>query len=126
MAKRQVTAVVTIRNTTETPRAANLFLSIHTGEEATLTGVTVDAYGSAQAEVSVGLKNMRLWSAEDPSLYTGRVILTAEDQIPDTFEDTFGMRSVDVEDGKIRLNGRNIFMTGALHWGMYWDIYTPA
>lgn len=126
VAKRQVTAVVTIRNTTGTPRAANLFLSIHTGEEATLTGVTVDAYGSAQAEVPVELKSMRLWSAEDPSLYTGRVILTAEDQIPDTFEDTFGMRSVDVEDGKIRLNGRNIFMTGALHWGMYWDIYTPA
>ncbi len=86
----------------------------------------VPPYGTTEMTLCVPLLHVQLWSAETPYLYIGKVTLQNESGVLDTFEDTFGIRSITMQDGKFVLNGRNIFFTGALHWGMYWDTYTPA
>lgn len=75
---------------------------------------------------SVPIKNMRLWSPEDPYLYPLRI--TYHD---DTVKSYFGMRKFSVgEDGegvkRLMLNDKPYFRTGLLDQGYYYEgMYTP-
>ncbi|MEM3013660.1 MAG: glycoside hydrolase family 2 TIM barrel-domain containing protein [Candidatus Bathyarchaeia archaeon] len=58
------------------------------------------------------LKSAKFWSPESPHLYTLRVSILYEDKEIDRKEIRFGIRTVKVENGKILLNGRPIFLKG--------------
>jgi len=58
------------------------------------------------------VKGVKPWSPESPHLYTLRATLTSADQEMDKKDTRFGIRTVKVEDGKLLLNGRPIFLKG--------------
>lgn len=71
--------------------------------------VPVGGEGVTKVDIVVPLKSCRLWSPEDPFLYTIKLSTGA-----DTAETRFGMRSFrfDRESGRAVLNGKPYFMRG--------------
>ncbi len=68
-------------------------------------------YGStATIDINLPIKNCRLWSPEDPFLYTLEV-----DSVGDNFKTRFGMRTFrfDPESGHAVLNGKPYYMRGS-------------
>ncbi len=64
----------------------------------------------------------RLWNLEDPALYTLRVSLSSGD----SETERFGFRTFESRGGKFFLNGRPVYLRGALDQDFYPDtIYTP-
>jgi hypothetical protein len=71
------------------------------------------------ATVSLDIADADYWSPEDPVLYDFEVTLRDGDTVVDTYEDYFGMRSIDYEGGQLYLNGEPFFMRGALDQAYY-------
>jgi hypothetical protein len=71
---------------------------------------------------SGNLENPDLWSLSHPALYTLRVHTSSGEQR----SYRFGFRTFDTRDGKFYLNGKVIYLRGALDQAFYPDtIYTP-
>jgi hypothetical protein len=67
----------------------------------------------------------QLWDVESPHLYTARIRLKTEAGA-DTITETFGFRTIEARAGKLWLNGRPLYLRGALDQDYYPDlIYTP-
>ena len=64
--------------------------------------------------------NVRPWDIDDPNLYTLRTALLDDGEIVDTYETSFGFRTIryTVNDGFF-LNGRKVFITG---YGSHQDL----
>lgn len=60
----------------------------------------------------------RLWSMEDPYLYTLAACLTQEGTTIDYYELKIGIRTIEIKDCKLLLNGKEIFLRG---FGMHED-----
>lgn len=61
-----------------------------------------------------------LWSPDSPRLYTiNTSAVTESGSVVDDHADRFGMRSIDVRDGKILLNGEPVFLAGVLDQDFY-------
>jgi beta-glucuronidase len=60
----------------------------------------------------ITLKSAKFWSPESPHLYTLRTSILFEDQELDRKDTRFGIRTIKVENGKILLNGRPVFLKG--------------
>lgn len=75
------------------------------------------------AEITLEIPDPDYWTPETPVLYDLRVTLADDEDILDTYETYFGMRSVDYEDGKLFLNGEEFTMRGALDQAFYPDTY---
>jgi beta-glucuronidase len=58
------------------------------------------------------VKAAKFWSPESPYLYKLRATLTYGESQSDTKDVKFGIRTVKIENGKILLNGRPIFLKG--------------
>jgi len=100
--------------------------------------LSIDAYagttkvgsvrGAANSPLRLPIANPRLWSPQDPFLYTFKATLTSKSGT-DTVESDAGMRSIAVTNvgGKQRivLNGKPTFLLGTLDQG-YWPdgVYT--
>ena len=85
--------------------------------------VVAEASATAATEVSASLTvaDAQLWSTDAPNLYS-LVIDLGTDKVVQTF----GFRTVEARDGQILLNGKPIYMRGALDQDYYPDgIYTP-
>ena len=68
----------------------------------------------------------RPWDVDHPDLYELRMTLILDDRELDRVSARFGMRSIEVRDGRILLNGRPIYLFGALDQDLYPDtISTP-
>ena len=66
--------------------------------------------------------NPRLWSPADPALYTLRASLGSGDSC----DAPFGFRTFETREGKFYLNGKPIYLRGALDQDFYPEtIYTP-
>ena len=63
----------------------------------------------------------KLWDIDQPNLYTAEARLTEAGEAVDSVEARFGMRSIETRDGQIVLNGRPIYMLGALDQDHYPD-----
>ena len=57
------------------------------------------------------LDNVRLWDIGEPNLYTLKVCLI-NDTVTDEYKETFGVREIKVENNRLILNGREIFLKG--------------
>ncbi|NCA99577.1 MAG: glycoside hydrolase family 2 [Clostridia bacterium] len=75
-------------------------------------------------EITLPISDMILWEPENPFLY--QLELTVSDQQrQDRFLQTFGMREISHQNGQLLLNGKPLFIRGALEQGFYPDtIYT--
>jgi hypothetical protein len=85
--------------------------------------------GNADEEISVPVKNAKLWSPDSPFLYDMDISLQKNGKTVDAVSSYFGMRkiSVGVEDGykKLFLNNKFLFQIGPLDQGFWPDgIYT--
>lgn len=80
---------------------------------AAVTEMTLPADGQAVCDVQAEVTEPRRWDIEDPYLYTYRVTVSSGDEILDSEEDTFGIRSISVDtQNGFRLNGRTVNMKG--------------
>jgi hypothetical protein len=79
---------------------------------------------SQTVEFTVSIEDPVLWGPDNPHLY--EIELNIEGvHGKDTVVETFGMRSISYQDGKIYLNGKQLFIRGALDQAFYPDtIYT--
>ena len=80
--------------------------------------------------IAIHIPSPRLWSPDDPFLYTLEVTLKHGNRIVDTVASYFGMRKVHVGDvngqKKLLLNNQFVFQMGPLDQGFWPDgIYTP-
>ena len=86
--------------------------------------------GPANAQFSLNLTNMHLWSPDDPFLYDLKLTLKDGDKILDSVSTYFGMRKIALQKDdqgftRIALNDQNVFETGTLDQGFWPDgIYT--
>lgn len=89
-------------------------------------GGRVAVHETSAPESTLHVPSPQLWDVDTPALYTLRVTLGNAYEIIDVVEDTFGFRTIEARDGKLWLNGRPIYLRGALDQDYYPDgIYTP-
>ena len=84
--------------------------------------VTVEGLGVFSLGSAIVPENPRLWSPEEPNLYE-ITVETAQDRV----DSYFAIRSLEIKDNRLCLNGKPYFFHGLLDQG-YWPdgIYTPA
>jgi len=75
-----------------------------------------------EMELSVPKENLRLWSPEDPFLYSLEIELhDASGRVVDRVESYAGMRSVTIDGLAVLLNGKAVFQRLVLDQGYYED-----
>lgn len=73
---------------------------------------TVDVDATGQSRVRIAIPAARLWDLGQPELYEAKVTLL-EDGVPrDTYTRTFGLRTIEVTDDELLLNGKSVFLRG--------------
>ena len=84
--------------------------------------VTVEGVGTFALGTAIKPENPRLWSPEEPNLYN-ITVETAQDRV----DSYFAIRSLEIKNNRLCLNGKPYFFHGLLDQG-YWPdgIYTPA
>lgn len=74
--------------------------------------VTLQPGSSQVVEQEITLPSPRLWSCTDPYLYTVQTSVTQGDQVIDTKETTFGVRSIEWKEDGFYLNGSKVRLNG--------------
>jgi hypothetical protein len=76
--------------------------------------------------IDVPLASLRLWDLHDPHLYRLSVALQHRGEELDRTEVQFGMRHIEARENRIFLNGRPLYIMGALDQDFYPETgYTP-
>ncbi|MBJ6985907.1 glycoside hydrolase family 2 TIM barrel-domain containing protein [Devosia sp. MC521] len=105
-----------------TPAASGLEAKIVVRDDAGKAVAESAAAASEAVDVALAVANAKLWDVFQPNLYTLTVTLgNGEDEVTETF----GFRTVTTENGSILLNGKPVYMRGALDQDYYPEgIYT--
>lgn len=69
-------------------------------------------FSDGEGTAAVQIPNVRLWSTEDPFLYTVSVILGSENKILDHYITETGVRTITANNKQILLNGKPVFLKG--------------
>lgn len=72
-----------------------------------------------QVFASIAVRNPKLWSPSSPTLYDVTFELRSGDRVVDRVQSYFGFRSINVEGGRVLLNGRPTYLKMVLDQG-YW------
>ena len=81
--------------------------------------------GGAAVRGSLAVQPVRLWSVESPALYDLELTLERGGTVLDRVESYFGLRSVELREGCLFLNGTPVFQRLVLDQGFYPDgVYT--
>ena len=72
-----------------------------------------------KTHVNVPVRLHVLWSPDNPYLYSARVDLVRSGAIVDRSRHSFGFRSIETREGMILLNGKPIYLRGALDQDYY-------
>ncbi|MEP6556305.1 MAG: beta-galactosidase GalA, partial [Ferruginibacter sp.] len=67
---------------------------------------TIEPYSSIEITQAATIKNPLLWSPETPSLYKVLTEVVENNTVVDTYETTFGVRTVDINKNGVFLNGK--------------------
>jgi hypothetical protein len=74
---------------------------------------TAEVSGTGPLDLTVPLGEARPWTPEDPAQYEARLTLAADGRPCDDVAFRFGMRSIAVQGGHYRLNGRPLYFRGS-------------
>lgn len=86
------------------------------------SAVTALVAGQSSYELTLTIDNPRLWTPEQPSLYSAEIRLSAPE---DSLHVRFGFREISTRDGQLLLNGQPLFLLSALDQDYYPEtIYT--
>jgi len=120
IAKKTVKAIISLKNTTGASIDAKLILEAKSDGKAitSLTAKTeqISMMGDQkvlEVEYAMG-DDVLLWDEFNPNLYQMTATLEAAGLETDELQQTFGMRKIEIRDGKILINGRPVFMRGTL------------
>jgi beta-galactosidase/beta-glucuronidase len=80
---------------------------------------TMSRAEETRAIASLYVRSPRLWSPGTPNLYDVTFELRSNGKVLDVVNSYFGFRSVSVENGRVNLNGRPIYLKTVLDQG-YW------
>src|SRR4051812_2616517 len=80
---------------------------------------TMSIAEETRASGSLSVRSPKLWSPGTPNLYDVTFELQRDGKVVDRVKSYFGFRSVSVENGRITLNGRPIYLKAVLDQG-YW------
>ena len=87
----------------------------------------INTNSSPPSNVHISLpKNVQLWSLDSPIRYHARLQLIVNELIIDETNHIFGIREVTIQGDQILLNGKPIYLRGALHWGWYPEHIAPT
>ena len=90
--------------------------------EITLPDGNIAVYNDIGTDAYISVENPVLWSPENSHLYP-MVVSMGEDRV----ESYFALRTVEIQDKKVLLNGEPIFLNGVLDQGYFPDgIFLPA
>lgn len=95
-------------------------LDVHSNSELDLTVQILDSDDNVVASgevpfpkrIKLRIENPKWWSPSSPYLYTAKVSLCDGQTVVDQYNENFGIREVQVEEGKIFLNREPLFMAG--------------
>lgn len=79
----------------------------------TSTAQTVEA-GAQSIRVQLSMKDAKLWSEFDPQIYDIDIDYESNDGTKAKAHETFGMRKIANENGKLCINGNPVFLRGTL------------
>jgi len=97
----------------------------HLGNGETIASGRIDAGASLEGSFEVEIPNAVLWDTENPFLYELRIEMADGGERIDVKTERFGMRRVEYADGMVVLNGKPLYIRGALDQAFYPDtIYT--
>ena len=107
-------------------RPLTIELTVTGPEDEPVSRMLVDPHRDRDGIARVAVPSPRLWDIDVPNLYrlTAR-LLEGETEL-DTTRARFGMRTIETSEGRILLNGRAVYLLGALDQDHYPDtISTP-
>lgn len=82
--------------------------------------------GADEAHLLLAMPGARLWTPEEPQLYTITATLERAGAALDEVAITTGLRSIEARGGQLLLNGRPLYLRSALDQDFYPDtVYTP-
>lgn len=81
---------------------------------------------NAATRFTLKLPGAKLWSPEAPNLYDVRVRLVKDGYVIDEITSYFGLRSVELRNGRFLLNGRATFLAMVLDQGYWPESYLAA
>lgn len=118
--------IVIVPNVNLTGKKANVQVKTKTSGEFDEVRVTIldeeknivaEATGS---DINVTIDNVNLWQPLNAYLYTEKVEGLKNGKVEDVYEEPFGIRSVEVKDGKFLINGEPFYFKG---FGKHEDTY---
>jgi beta-galactosidase/beta-glucuronidase len=83
-----------------------------------IAAVTLSARGESQ-EAEVEIESPRPWSPEEPSLYDVALRLKRGGETVDEVRSYFGLRTIEIEEGRFLLNGERLYLRFALDQGYF-------
>ena len=96
------------------------------GPDHKIVGKVSQTLTSTIAEVRLELREVSLWSPDTPNLYAVQITVLNNQIVVDRTSHTFGFRSIETRGGKFYLNGKPLYIRGALDQDYYPDgICTP-
>ena len=121
--QKKATVEVTVRNG-RGPRKCEITCAIapagRKGEPEVVKTVRVALKGGANTvSVPMAFDEVRLWSLDDPFLYSATVQIAVDGRVCDEHAVRFGMREFTLKRGRFYLNGQPVKPKGFLHQGMY-------
>lgn len=87
---------------------------------------TIKDVTSATVDVTLVIPAVKLWSPESPHLYRLKVRLFEADRMLDEVESYAGLRSIELREGRLCLNGRRIYLAMVLDQGYWPESYLAA
>lgn len=109
--RRAARIVVTVGNRDTEPFSGEFRVAI--GPRATArVPVAVAAGGRQDVEVSIVIPDARLWSPDDPHLYTATLALRQGRRVRDRVDERFGLRQFTTRGNVLLLNGTPIYLRG--------------
>jgi hypothetical protein len=93
----------------------------HLGGGDRVVSSTIDMAAEMVNTFEVTIPNALLWDTENPHLYEIELIMEDSDGPTDVKTEIFGMRKVEHADGMVTLNGKSLYIRGALDQAFYPD-----
>lgn len=87
---------------------SNIYAEILCGDEKTEVKINTD--GTFEGDLI--LKDLKLWTPDEPNLYSVSVKLMVGESVLDIYEVQYGIKSVKIQDGKVHLNEKPVTLKG--------------